>query len=66
MSAYRAVWNRKDSQQPPPGARGEIFKASGYADPESVEYLAWMFVPDDEPEAAYYCDTDDLADIQQV
>ena len=41
----------------PDGTAGLAFQASGFNDPESVEYEAWMFAPDDEPDgAAYYCE----------
>lgn len=40
----------------PDGTPGTAFQASGFNDPESIEYEAWMFAPDDEPDgAAYYC-----------
>ena len=40
----------------PDGTPGIVYPASGYSDPESIAYEAWMFEPDEEKgEGAYYC-----------
>jgi hypothetical protein len=51
----RATFVAADCQFPPNGTKGTAVAASGFSDPESAEYGAYVFAPDDE-EAAYYCD----------
>ena len=42
------------------GQLGQAWKAQGYNDPESCEFRAWMFSPDNEDDAAYYCEESEL------
>lgn len=54
-----------DCDIPAPGTVGIVYKASGHHIPDSAEYGAWIFVPDDlDPEVAgYYIGEDDWEPI---
>lgn len=56
---FRAYWKGEDTQQLTFGQEGTAFRAGGYFDPESAEYLAWLFQPDHD-QNAYYCDGIDV------
>lgn len=45
---------------PEQGSIGEVFEAEGFSDYGSVEQGAYMFVPDDDQESAYYVDRSDF------
>jgi hypothetical protein len=60
---YRYV--ARDVQEPAYGVVGEAWPASGYSDPNSCEYGAYLFQPDG-CENAYYCDPErDLAEVSR-
>lgn len=60
MKYERAIWVG-ETMIPPQGAPGKAWPAEGVDDPESAEYGAWCFEPDEPVEdqeevGAYYCD----------
>ena len=61
---YRAYWRGEDTQQLSFGQEGIAFRASGYHDPESAQFLAWLFRPNGD-ENAYYCDGGELEFIEE-
>ena len=69
---YRAYWKGETTQDLRFGMEGIVFKASGHHDPESAEYLAWLFQPDETLEPingvgnAYYCEWKDFDIIEAV
>jgi hypothetical protein len=68
---YRAYWKGETTQDLRFGMEGLVFKASGHHDPESAEYQAWLFQPDDalhlggiigpnDEQVAFYCEWKDF------
>jgi len=45
---------------PEQGTIGDVFEASGFNDHDSIEEGAYMFVPDDDQDSAYYVDRNDF------
>jgi hypothetical protein len=48
-----------DCSQPAPQSKGIAYPASGFYDPQSAAYGAWLFKPNGD-ENAYYVNEDDL------
>jgi hypothetical protein len=68
---YRAYWKGETTQDLRFGMEGIVFKASGHHDPESAEYQAWLFQPDNaqhlgviigpnDEQTAFYCEWKDF------
>ena len=58
---FRATWIGTAFQK---GAKGTAWAASGFDDPNSAEYGAYLFQPDGQPdgdESAYYCNPEEVS-----
>jgi hypothetical protein len=56
MKIFHAVFKTSEANcTPANGTRGLCWRAAAHYDPGSIEYRAWLFKPNNSPNA-YYCD----------